>query len=838
MEVLYERKPSVEIQSMEEAHREEIKVWRGLFDDVCAKLERQKTVPNLNDTAQRDWFMAEIGIMNSKRVDETPQVTELLEKASRLERENKQLFIQNQWLQGSLHAMNSKTQSTVESWATAMDFEVISPSMDLVSSHDVSIESCRNVSTMSSHSAMVGPQSHTTMEQLRIENAWLQASLLIKEKSKKMEYSFMEDDILEMYSEDKVDEQLFINMAWMQASLLIKEANQEPALSQQDVALAWYQAEEIIQKSKAETSLKQQDLNLAWYQATIGIEKAASTLQSHEQWFLENHWLQGTLGIEKAEKQRLQESVAQKQLESDWMQASFYISTVEKENPVDLQAALEVAWMQGTMGIAFSKTSRFVGPDQDYIEKSWLQASLLIAQDPTPVHHLERMLAQKELECSWLQGHVGILESQRNTMSAQEYIEKAWHQASQYIAQSKTSRPVDISETDLEALRLTRRSSDTRRSLESASGTRPRLRRTSNEEMPRRELRRSRSLKEEPEIQTRSLDRPLRRTSSLLETSAVPERRRSILKTGESTLRSEKRVEIVVPPKSRDTVTEYRTPSVDVKQSKESYLADIKSLIAKRRPSREITPSLHNPEEYQQVLKNAWLQGTLGILNAQKKMEQETKPFVTARQRLLARRNSKEKDRSLVEPMVTRSVQPVVSSNTAETVAPSTRHGPVSRSIPTPSHEITQQDLIMAWIQAENMILKEYQYMEAQALTDQVDGDMTILIDTQDITEQAIDRVHKQPPRSLGAQQTETNSLEEVCIETISSILDWRLKKPTKTYQTVLTVVDQQWKAEKVDVEAQAYLQSCWFQAESLILKAKQTPLEAQLAKVLFIDVG
>jgi hypothetical protein len=828
---------------MEEAHREEIKVWRGLFDDVCAKLERQKALPNLNDTAQRDWLLAEIGIMNAKRTDETLQVTELLEKASRLERENKQLLLQNQRLQASAPSGNANSNSSVESWSTAMDYEVISPSLDLNSSHDVSMETSRNFSVRSTPSDAIGADGHTTMEQLRLENAWLQATLLIKEKSKKVDLSSMEDDILGMYSDDKVDEQLFINMAWMQASLLIKEAKKTPILTQKDLSLAWYQAETMIRKSKAESTLKQEDLNLAWYQATMGIEKAASTLQSHEQWVLENHWLQGTLGIEKAEKQLLKESMAQKQLESDWMQASFYVSQVQKEDAVDLLAALELAWMQGSMGITLASTRTYVGPEQDYIEKCWLQASLLIAHDATPVRHLEQQLAQKELECSWFQGHIGILESQRKASSAQDYIELAWQQASDYIAQSKKSLQFEISESDLEALLLTRRSSDSRRSLDPISGTRTRSRRTSNEEIPRRELRRSRSFKDEPEVHTRSLDRPLRRTSSLLETSPAPERRRSILKSAESTSRSEKRVEIVVPEKRRETETEYRTPSVDIKPSKESYLSDIKSLVAKRRPSREVAPSLHNPEDYQQVLKNAWLQGTLGILNAQKQLEEDTKPFVSARQRLLARRNSKEKDRTVTssEPVSRSVVHPTISSR------PSEVHSSVSRGLhmpssPTPSkttvNEITQQDLIMAWIQAENMILREYQYMEAQALTEQMDGDMTILIDTQDITDQAIERVHKQSPRSLGAQRSETNSLEEVCVETISSILDWRLKKPTKTYQTVLTVVDQQWKAEKVDVEAQAYLQSCWFQAESLILKSKQSPLAAQLAKVITFDVG
>ncbi|KAI8894593.1 hypothetical protein BC833DRAFT_604330 [Globomyces pollinis-pini] len=79
--------------------------------------------------------------------------------------------------------------------------------------------------------------------------------------------------------------------------------------------------------------------------------------------------------------------------------------------------------------------------------------------------------------------------------------------------------------------------------------------------------------------------------------------------------------------------------------------------------------------------------------------------------------------------------------------------------------------------------------------------DLYLSIDTSKIQEEAIDRLKN---RELDPScEIEHGHLEDVCIETITGILQWKVQKPsTRAYQTTITVIDNKFIQEKTVMNA------------------------------------
>jgi hypothetical protein len=254
----------------------------------------------------------------------------------------------------------------------------------------------------------------------------------------------------------------------------------------------------------------------------------------------------------------------------------------------------------------------------------------------------------------------------------------------------------------------------------------------------------------------------------------------------EGSAKPEKRVHLVVH--SDKQIQQVLSPTLDRAPSKPFYSTPSRN-NGKSISTKPTNPVLHYDEDYQAVLKNAWLQGTLGILNALKQID--AKPVISARQRLLARRNSKD---GVVKLGTTGSIPHNMQSIQSQNVKC------LSTNRVYYDGELSQKDVEIAWLQAENLILKSQQ----QCTTGEPNQ----------------------------CQHLET--VNTVFKDTVSDVLKQQdLIVAWLQAENTILKSQKQFLQNNHTPHAQAYIEAAWFQAESIILRDEQLTNQNNLAKVL-----
>ncbi|KAI8916227.1 hypothetical protein EDD86DRAFT_13170 [Gorgonomyces haynaldii] len=403
-----------EIEYIQARHREDIKVWKNLYQEVVDRLEQEKRkskpTTDSQDFVSMAWLQGELNILLNHPVVSSA----VLRKDS--------------MTQMHFHDF----ESTVADEHTEVDMLSNHSHSDFVKLEDKMKAMREELAALKKENAALKKVSKTEMV-----NTWLQNSDTLQQSD--------------------------LTLAWMQASLEVERWERQESLSQtnqHDIVNHWLQATNMILQDEM-LSLKeshfQRDIESHWLQATNMIlqDKLHSDNAVQEQSVIENHWLQASMMILADEARSKEESLFQRDVESHWLQATNMILQDKMECAIEsrFQRDIESHWLQATNMILKDQIdSENTQRDQSVIENHWLQASMMIVADET--RSKEESLFQRDIESHWQQATNAILNHYIDTetsMQDQSVIENHWLQACMMIANEKMEHvQTTVAQKDIE----------------------------------------------------------------------------------------------------------------------------------------------------------------------------------------------------------------------------------------------------------------------------------------------------------------------------------------------------------------------------------------------------
>ncbi|KAJ3323375.1 hypothetical protein HDV06_001895 [Boothiomyces sp. JEL0866] len=293
---------SIEDAFTVEALMEEVKVWKNLYFETMLKLKNEQNRLELDsqDYVTSCWLQAEVGIKN---VDNAVNTFD-----------DQQNMICS-WLQAEIGISNALK-------AALEGIEIVKSAV----SEQSIIEKQREVQPVArtrSDSSITVFNDTDECFQHDLNTTWYQASHAIQQK--------------ELVDHSAKYNQEYLVSSWLQGTVGISNANYNETakkLNQKDLELTWIQScisIESFKSSELSTKVRQQDISNAWLQASNGIicsESDKDYIYSKNQ-EIKADWIQASAAIQAAESLSLEIKVQQQYMISTWIQASSAIQNAE-----------------------------------------------------------------------------------------------------------------------------------------------------------------------------------------------------------------------------------------------------------------------------------------------------------------------------------------------------------------------------------------------------------------------------------------------------------------------------------------------------------------------------